>query len=905
LALFVPQSSSDNYRFSYVEFTPVLDDSGKIKRKISNPKRFSYLLGKECKSHTPTQYLLKNGPIKAQMRNAKHFTAIEDLTYRFSVEVLTKEFYDNLFNWYEWALDIVRFPEGSGNNVKLTNKNNEIHLIRLITRLIFIWFIKQKKLIPEWIFDKKEELYSILADFSPNSEKKSSYYNGILQNLFFATLNREILDNGIQNRLFTEHDNKSINSDYAISNKYRDNKGKSFFKETPADIIKRLEKVPFLNGGLFECLDSYIADGKDKKHGTKYYRDGFSREEKRRAFVPDCLFWSENKEHEGIISILSRYNFTIEENTPTDIEVSLDPELLGKVFENLLGYIDEDTQKIARNASGSFYTPREIVSYMVDESLITHIKTKIPDLNEEDIRSLFYEDITDVNKSIISKQSQICNCLRNTKILDPACGSGAFPMGILNRMFDLLKKLEDINTREQQYKLKLFLIENCIYGIDIQSIAVQIAKLRFFISLVCEQDSNGNIKENYNIKPLPNLETKFVSANSLIGLLEDTEDTLDLKDDELIKMKNALWNIRKSHFYAKDSEEKKQLQRDDEKMRNTIRDYLIKKGVKPNNNHILQLEKQVESLKQKRLEVAHENFVEENEQQSDFDFGDNKIPANLFQYDRNKPIRDKIDREIKKLTLEITKEQNRGKNPEAFENTIKKLASWNPYDQNETSQFFDSVWMFGIDNGFDIVIGNPPYVSTKGVKEEDKKIYEKEYGFADDTYNHFFFKGCKLLVEKGVLTFISSKTFWTIQTKKNLRELLLSKRIIYIFDTANPFKAAMVDTCITSLQNIEDSNDQIRFLDGCKDLNKPQQYSVSQSIYSNALNLVIFKPTKENLKIYTLYGQKVKNLYNKWWDKISTSKNIEKNKKELEEYRKSLKPGDIALLGCLTEGGQG
>ena len=117
--------------------------------------------------------------------------------------------------------------------------------------------------------------------------------------------------------------------------------------------------------------------------------------------------------------------------------------------------------------------------------------------------------------------------LKKTKILDPACGSGAFPMGILNRMVDIFQKLENITTRDEIYRLKLHLIENCIYGIDIQPIAVQIAKLRFFISLVCEQEKNDNIKENYGIKPLPNLETKFVAANTLLGLSAESKDTLD------------------------------------------------------------------------------------------------------------------------------------------------------------------------------------------------------------------------------------------------------------------------------------------------------------------------------------------------------------------------------------------
>jgi len=159
--------------------------------------------------------------------------------------------------------------------------------------------------------------------------------------------------------------------------------------------------------------------------------------------------------------------------------------------------------------------------------------------------------------------------------------------------------------------------------------------------------------------------------------------------------------------------------------------------------------------------------------------------------------------------------------------------------------------------------------------------------------------------ENGVLSYITPKTFWTTQTKRNLRDLLLSKRICYIFDTANPFEAAMVDTCIISVINAVAKYNIIQFLDGSKDLLNPLKYEVKQEVYLNTQNCIIFKPTEENVKIFNLYGHKVKELYNQWWDKISTSKNIEKNKKELEAYRKNLKPGDIALLGCLTEGGQG
>ena len=210
-------------------------------------------------------------------------------------------------------------------------------------------------------------------------------------------------------------------------------------------------------------------------------------------------------------------------------------------------------------------------------------------------------------------------------------------------------------------------------------------------------------------------------------------------------------------------------------------------------------------------------------------------------------------------------------------------------------------------SGFDIVIGNPPYISNKGINEEDKDIYVNELGFTDDMYNMFTFKGISLCREFGVLTYIIPKTFWTIQTKKNMREMLLSNTIDYIFDTANPFETAMVDTCILQVKRqAMPLNWEIKFIDGTENLSKPKLLGlVSQSVYLNTQNSIIFKPTEYNLKLYKLLGKQGKELYDKWWNAIKTSRDIEKNRSKLVKYHSSLKPGDIALLGCLTDGGQG
>jgi hypothetical protein len=165
----------------------------------------------------------------------------------------------------------------------------------------------------------------------------------------------------------------------------------------------------------------------------------------------------------------------------------------------------------------------------------------------------------------------------------------------------------------------------------------------------------------------------------------------------------------------------------------------------------------------------------------------------------------------------------------------------------------------------------------------------------------------ELLKEHGVLSFITSKTFWTIQTKKNLRTLILKNKLLQLFDTANPFKAVMVDTCVILVQKVQDSSTEYSFtyLDGTKNLSKPSLQTGNITYYRNSPNQVFFPITELNLRIYERYGKKVNELLNNWWDKISTSKNIEKNKKELEKYRASLQSGDITLLGLITEGGQG
>lgn len=737
LVIFVPEDNNDNYRFSFIEITlESKEDSSRITRNYSNPRRYSYFLGKGIAYYTPNKYLNDKGRV----------VDADDLRSRFSVEVLTKEFYQELSDWYAWAIKIIRFPNALNDKMDDDKYNNE-SAIRLITRLIFVWFLKQRNLIPDEFFDEKYIANNLIEGFNPHAmmnlfskSNESKYYKAILQNLFFAMLNSPITPEG-SNELSERHFRKG-RGDYDNNKLMR---YESYFKNPQLFVDLANRTVPFLNGGLFDCLDE-----KDKD----LYYDGFSDREavKKSLIVPDYLFfgeevgknidlseWYGDKKKKkvsarGIIDILKRYNFTVEENTPFDQEVSLDPELLGKVFENLLASYNPETQTTARKQTGSFYTPREIVQYMVDESLIAHLKRTVGEKLEPQFRQLvqYSDDYVELSDE---QRKNIMQSLYRCKILDPACGSGAFPMGILQQMVHILNRIDSDNSQWKEmmlkqaidetseayrnasseerkelladiersfdesvnrpdYARKLYLIENCIYGVDIQPIAIQISKLRFFISLVVDQITNNNPVDNFGIRPLPNLEAKFVAANTLIGINSD----LSLADqaESVRTLKQQLKTAKHKIFSAK-----------------TVR---TKRKYKQQVNEL-------------RIAIANE---------------------------------------LESLGFINGTETN-------------QLASWDMFDQNASSPFFDSDWMFGVKNGFDIVIGNPPYhqlSKDKNVSEEYKLYLKKKYATSGGRLNTFIFfthLAVKLMHDDGVLSYIIPNTILTQDYYKDTRAFLLSQ----------------------------------------------------------------------------------------------------------------------------------
>ena len=775
------ENNEGDWRISFVE----KEDSQK---NTTSAKRYTFLVGENHPATTITQrFVILSGKEKS----------VEAIREAFSVEQLTKDFYNDLFKWFSWTLTDevgITFP----NDTRTSNDDKEKleeKIIRLITRVLFVWFIKHKGLVPNNLFEV-EKIKTLLKNFDENSMENGDYYNAILQNLFFATLNKPVGERGFA----------TLKSSRDIKTLYR---YAEMFSISENDVLQLFEKIPFLNGGLFECLDKELSTD-----GIKYHLDGFSRNANKyangnfshRAFIPNCVFFGNGK-NEGLIPLLNRYNFTIEENSSQETQVSLDPELLGNVFENLLGVFNEETKESARKQSGSFYTPREIVDFMVDESLKSYLNTTENTADEQQFVEILFknENLSDEEQEILKNKTlckKISEKLHQVKILDPACGSGAFPMGILSRMVEILDRL-DIENQKSHYDLKLHLIEECIYGIDIQSIAAQISKLRFFISLIVEQEQMDFSKENYGVHTLPNLETKFVAANSLVGIqknIDNENSQIVLRNEEKLReLQKKLLEIRKSHFYAKSKKEKQTLRDEDEKIRFDIVSYLTtidKEKIDKNK-------KEIEILRKKRKNYEKENWVEDAS--SGFQgslFDEENYKKTLFQKDINQPERDKIDKQIRILRREIAFEENKGLHS-STEDTMKKLAQWNPYDQNASSPFFDMEWMFGVEDGFDIVIGNPPYIQLQKDGGKLAKMYVNQvyqtFARTGDIYSLFYEKGYQILKPKGILAYITSNKWMRAGYGEATRKFFAEKtNPLQLIDFAGikVFESATVDTNI-------------------------------------------------------------------------------------------------------------
>jgi Alw26I/Eco31I/Esp3I family type II restriction m6 adenine DNA methyltransferase len=493
------------WRFSHLT-TEIALINGKVVPTYSNPKRHSYILGTEVGLATARKYLEREGKI----------VDFDDLKWRFSVEVVNKDFYNAIATHF---YKLVGLYNSDGNLIeqpviKLPTKNSknidrQSYAVRLIGRIIFLWFLKNKKspegiaLIPEGELGENDDFVDVL--------------HSKLEPIFFELLNKP---SSQRNRVFGSTDHNLI---------------------------------PYLNGGLFHAVEGDGGDHYDEKTL------------KSKVEIPDDWF-------KAFFETLKIYNFTIDENLENDVDLSIDPEMLGRVFENLLAEINPETGQAARKSTGSFYTPRSIVNYMVDQALAKYLEVNT---NIKSSAILGLLDLSNseqpLDSSISKNRTKLLESITNLKCLDPACGSGAFPISVLHKILWLVSKLDPDGTefidsldfegtenwldrQKLDYLRKRKIIRDNLFGIDIQSVAVEIAKLRCFLTLIVDQEIDDQLP-NRGVIPLPNLDFKFICADSLTPLDENKQ--LSFGDDPEFEKK--LSQIRKRYFATSDEVKKSNL----------------------------------------------------------------------------------------------------------------------------------------------------------------------------------------------------------------------------------------------------------------------------------------------------------------------------------------------------------
>lgn len=415
----------------------------------------------------------------------------------FKLKTVNEKFYAEIANNFTLLTQHLK-------SIGKDEEESKLFASRLLGRLLFCWFLRKKGIIDE-----------SMNYFDTDSLDDTKYYKQSLERLFFLTLNTP------------------IDERYDINNKKQKKPIHILNESKQSSIFKIDDKTPYLNGGLFEA------------HNNDWFND-------ETLTFPKGFFVNLYKHFD-------EFNFTTDESTPEYEQIAIDPEMLGRVFESLLATQVDQTGQQARKAKGTFYTPREIVSYMCKESLRKYMYNYFH--NNIDIKQSI-DGLLDISDSEWAKsgsntkrdtlknyKEQIINSLDLISVLDPACGSGAFPMGMVQLLMKIYERLE---SRFDSYKTKLQIIQNNIFGVDIEPMAIEIARLRAWLSLIIDEEE-GRI-----VEPLPNLDFKFVCANSLLVLEEG--DALNLWQDADHDKK--LGHIREEYFGAKSKTKKNKLKKE-------------------------------------------------------------------------------------------------------------------------------------------------------------------------------------------------------------------------------------------------------------------------------------------------------------------------------------------------------
>ena len=458
----------DHYRLSFIKSELVWVTDSKVKKKFTNPVRYSFLLGKNAKIHTPFAQLIKLGRVKD----------FDDLFRRFNIEVVGDEFFSSYKSLYLRLKEYLEKDKIFSKFSKIKDIGIDFFAKKLLGQIVFCYFLQKKG----WLGVEKNKNWGtgdqnyLRNQFNLYEKSKKNFFNHFLEFFFYDGLN----------------------------------------KQNQNDFLKKFNcKVPYIGGELF------------------YYYDGYDWENEN-LNIPNNLF--SNKDNNGILDIFDLYNFTIDELASLDIEIAIDPEMLGKVFERLLDIKD-------RKSKGAFYTPRKIVSYMSKNSIIEFLYKSLGSklISKKDIKNFILYNTDDENfpeQKIFMIREEIDKHLSSVKILDPAIGSGAFPVEILNLICELRYKLNKfLGSSRNKYELKKHAIENSIYGVDIDKGAIEIAKLRLWLSLIIDK------RDKEQISPLPNLDFKIIKGDSLdkikidVFVYEKLLETEKLKTEYLFTTK--------------------------------------------------------------------------------------------------------------------------------------------------------------------------------------------------------------------------------------------------------------------------------------------------------------------------------------------------------------------------------
>ncbi len=730
LVAFVSPTEED-WRFSFVkaEHSISIPSDGRIKiqKQLTSPKRFSYIVGKNEISHTAQSRFV---PLLTQ----DAFPSLDEILEAFSVDKVTEEF----FEAFRYALFEVIIKNLIVPN-EVSFKEKHAFSLQLLSRLMFIYFLQKKGWLKWKDYEPdKRYLRNLWLKYKNSDSETNTFYSVWLKSLFFGAFNKNF----------------------------------TFFQENLPDEIKAsFELMPFLNGGLFmkNEVDNLVIDIPDKVFEWLFEPGPFDNDNKK-----------------GFLEI---FNFTIDESLPYDVEVAIDPEMLGKVYESLI--TEEE-----RGSSGIFYTPRVEIDYMCRNALVEYMvqHTEIP--KEQLIKFVYEPDqLTSLERDQIVA---IKKSLDNLKVVDPAVGSASFLVSMMNILVELHSAISRIlyDKEENLFALKEKIINENLYGVDIKNWAVQIAELRLWLSLIIDTDEK--YMDIYTTPLLPHLSFKIRQGDSLIEEINNVpisfRNTLYRYLPNRIKNKIKLLKQKKTEYFRERSADLKEKKAIEELEASLLKDIILKV---------------LNDLEKEKSELA--SFIQTQSKQMSM-FEETLEQKSLFE------------REIRKKKTEIQNITHQINNLRSLLSNISDI-------KKKEKDFF--LWeiefaeVFGEKGGFDIVIGNPPYVRQekiappllnerdftptqwrslkKGYKEKLQKMVENLYGKQfkpdgkADLYVYFYFKSLSLLNQKGVFSFITSNSWLDVGFGRALQEFLLRKVKIYSINdnqSKRSFKEADVNTII-------------------------------------------------------------------------------------------------------------